>query len=270
MAVLDVLNINLGTEQNPNWVLHDLHDKRISTNAVTTATHLLATNAGVTAMNPITVANLAPVLGVDKNYGSLLANIDLNTLVDDTRALYAGGANVSNKPFGDSNNNEFFLVVKKLTQGFSSPRIIQEAFYNIGRSPNKDYYLFRTATVTDGTPLWSAWTRCDNFGCNTPADLASLLGVDGITISSLTKQVDGQGTHVLFSVDMYKRNFLIVTERGSGKYATGIVWNKSTSQYGTTIMISNDGLVLSGSSTTGIWVENTSPNTTLDCMLIVY
>ena len=63
MAVLDVLNLNLGTEQNPNWVLHDLHDKRISTTAVTTATHLLATNAGVTAMNPITAANLASVLG---------------------------------------------------------------------------------------------------------------------------------------------------------------------------------------------------------------
>ena len=61
MAVLDVLNLNLGTEQNPNWVLHDLHDKRISTTAVTTATHLLATNAG--AMNPITAANLASVLG---------------------------------------------------------------------------------------------------------------------------------------------------------------------------------------------------------------
>ena len=63
MAVLDQLNLNLGTEQNPNWVLHDLHDKRISTTAVTTATHLLATNAGVTAMNPISAANVASVLG---------------------------------------------------------------------------------------------------------------------------------------------------------------------------------------------------------------
>lgn len=81
MAVLDVLNLNLGTEQNPNWVLHDLHDKRISTTAVTTATHLLATNAGVTAMNPITAANLASVLG-----GALLTrhtrltDFDLNKL----------------------------------------------------------------------------------------------------------------------------------------------------------------------------------------------
>lgn len=67
MAVLDQLNLNLGTEQNANWVLHDLHDKRISTTAVTTATHLLATNAGVTAMNPISAANLASVLGTSSD-----------------------------------------------------------------------------------------------------------------------------------------------------------------------------------------------------------
>lgn len=74
----------------------------------------------------------------------------------------------------------------------------------------------------------------------------------------------------MFSVDMYKRNFLIVTERVSGRYTMGLVWNKSTSQYGTVINISSDGLAFSGSSSTGVWVENVSPNTTLDCMLVVY
>ena len=38
MAVVNQLNLNVGTEQNPNFVLHDINDKRISTTAVTTAT----------------------------------------------------------------------------------------------------------------------------------------------------------------------------------------------------------------------------------------
>lgn len=64
MAVVNQLNLNVGTEQNPNFVLHDINDKRISTTAVTTATHLLTCNSGVTSIAPITAANLASVLGV--------------------------------------------------------------------------------------------------------------------------------------------------------------------------------------------------------------
>ena len=63
MAVVNQLNLNVGTEQNPNFVLHDINDKRISTTNVTTATHLLACNSGVTSIAPITAANLASVLG---------------------------------------------------------------------------------------------------------------------------------------------------------------------------------------------------------------
>ena len=63
MAVVNQLNLNVGTEQNPNFVLHDINDKRISTTAVTTATHLLTCNSSVTSIAPITAANLASVLG---------------------------------------------------------------------------------------------------------------------------------------------------------------------------------------------------------------
>jgi hypothetical protein len=63
MAVVDQLNLNVGTEQNPNFVLHDINDKRISTTAVTTATHLLTCNSSVKSIAPITAANLASVLG---------------------------------------------------------------------------------------------------------------------------------------------------------------------------------------------------------------
>ena len=63
MAVVDQLNLNVGTEQNPNFVLHDINDKRISTTAVTTATHILTCNSGVSSIAPISAANLAAVLG---------------------------------------------------------------------------------------------------------------------------------------------------------------------------------------------------------------
>jgi len=55
MAVLNQLTVS-GTT-------YDLNDKRISTTAVTTATHLLTCNSGVTSIAPITAANLASVLG---------------------------------------------------------------------------------------------------------------------------------------------------------------------------------------------------------------
>lgn len=75
MAAIDQINVNIGTEQSPNYVLHDVNDKRISSTAVTTATHLLATDASLSAINPITAANLASVLGVnatlwEENFGT--------------------------------------------------------------------------------------------------------------------------------------------------------------------------------------------------------
>ena len=63
MAFLDQINVNVGTEDNPSFVLHDIHDKRFSSTAVTTATHLLATDASLSAINPMTIANAASVLG---------------------------------------------------------------------------------------------------------------------------------------------------------------------------------------------------------------
>ena len=78
MAVVNQLNLNVGTEQNPNFVLHDINDKRISTTAVTTATHILTCNSGVTSIAPITAANLASVLG--GKYRDLASNTNLNNI----------------------------------------------------------------------------------------------------------------------------------------------------------------------------------------------
>lgn len=43
--------------------IHNLNDARISATAVTTATHVLTANSGVTSIAPIAVADLASVLG---------------------------------------------------------------------------------------------------------------------------------------------------------------------------------------------------------------
>ena len=44
--------------------VYDLNDARISSTSVSTATHFLGTNSSVSAINPISAADLASVLGV--------------------------------------------------------------------------------------------------------------------------------------------------------------------------------------------------------------
>ena len=63
MPVLTQLNLNIGTEQNPNMVLHDLHDIRISSTDVNTVTRLLGCDAGVNSIAPLTLDKAASLLG---------------------------------------------------------------------------------------------------------------------------------------------------------------------------------------------------------------
>lgn len=116
------------------------------------------------------------ILGVEQEYGRLLSNIDINTITSNCKALYAGAEGVSHKP--EENVNEFTLICKNVTEGFSSPRIIQYAYYKNGHS----YY--RYATDTNGVVYWEDWSRLDNFGCTTPSALAELLGATNTLIAS--------------------------------------------------------------------------------------
>jgi hypothetical protein len=68
MPVLTQLNLNVGTEQNPNMVLHDLHDIRISSTDVTTVTRLLGCDEGVNSIAPLTLASAASLLGGELNF----------------------------------------------------------------------------------------------------------------------------------------------------------------------------------------------------------
>lgn len=51
---------------NSTSTTYDVNDKRITTTAVTTATHFLTTDSSVSSIAPITAANAASVLGAAK------------------------------------------------------------------------------------------------------------------------------------------------------------------------------------------------------------
>ena len=76
MPVLTQLKLNIGTEQNPNMVLHDLHDIRISSTDVNTVTRLLGCDAGVNSIAPLTLANAASLLGGLPKVTNVPTNLD--------------------------------------------------------------------------------------------------------------------------------------------------------------------------------------------------
>ena len=129
MAVVNQLNLNVGTEQNPNFVLHDIHDKRISTTAVTTATHLLTCNSGVTSIAPITTANLASVLGGVVE--TLPQNSDLNNLKTRGKKYVspsgAYSSTMSNLPTSQSASAGFELMY---FSGYSNTTYGCQLFFN--------------------------------------------------------------------------------------------------------------------------------------------
>ena len=97
MPVLTQLNLNIGTEQNPNMVLHDLHDIRISSTDVTTVTRLLGCDAGVNSIAPLTLANAASLLGA-----VTFINMGTNSpsLLDVPANRFFHGQNWTNLPSG--------------------------------------------------------------------------------------------------------------------------------------------------------------------------
>lgn len=197
MAVLDVLNLNLGTEQNPNWVAHDIHDKRISTTAVTTATHLLATNDGVTAMNPISAANLASVLGA--TYILIPIDSDLNDYTKDGavyRVPNSGVANsLINKPSGFSTSGLMYV-----RHSFPSLAVIQVII------ASGSIYM-RTGNTASG--VWQDW---NTFTYNLPdfyKNYSTISGLaEGIAQQSSIVQVHTVNTTTQTWLDDFYNDFI--------------------------------------------------------------
>lgn len=155
MATLNQIKVNTGTEANPTYVLHDVHDKRLDDGAsslVTTCTHLLATNAALSSFNPITSANLASVLGVSwvTSAKSGTTNIDD---VSERCFFVVLSSNQSANPFPftpDSNHRAF---------GFSSGDIIANRRFQVLmlESVANPKFYFRTKAPSDTSAQWSSW-----------------------------------------------------------------------------------------------------------------
>lgn len=96
-------------------------------------------------------------------------NVSINTATN--QGYYVIQSNVSDSPIGvfwgqclvyrEPNN----IIVQEVTSDTASDNNASFAFYR------------RKGKVGADTITWQSWQRIDNFGCNTAADLASLLGV---------------------------------------------------------------------------------------------
>lgn len=113
MPVLTQLNLNIGTEQNPNMVLHDLHDIRISSTDVTTVTRLLGCDAGVNSIAPLTLANAASLLGVQtviRTINGFSSTADIRTYTDVGLYNIAGMHLTSNPPISGVGNAAMIVL----------------------------------------------------------------------------------------------------------------------------------------------------------------
>lgn len=142
MAVVNQLNLNVGTERNPNFVLHDINDKRISTTAVTTATHILTCNSGVTSIAPITAANLASVLGETTTAITDWDNVPFY-------GMFSSSSTASNAPAGGGYFTGF--------QFFNSRH--QHTYQVATRSSDLTIYL-RVKTSLSGS--WGSWKKIES------------------------------------------------------------------------------------------------------------
>lgn len=133
----------------------------------TSVTNVPALNAS--AFGSATVANLASVLGGLDAIDVTSQSIDFDNMTN-VGKFYVNCDTATNKPSGV--DNVYTLIVEKS----STNRYIQTI---VGANNVDVYKRFRTAAGT-----WRAWVRLDNFGCNTPTDLASLLAARQITIQS--------------------------------------------------------------------------------------
>ena len=188
MAVVNQLNLNVGTEQNPNFVLHDINDKRISTTAVTTATHLLTCNSGVTSIAPITAANLAAVLGVDKTI-SVYANANAKSV--NVNYSMDGGYSITllmtyirySDSVANSINTQVFLVT--LAKGGASVKRINGNTEDYIRFYWKDGVLRTKSPVTGNTQIrvLSIPHALNSLSLTSETDV-SISGYTAVTIDS--------------------------------------------------------------------------------------
>lgn len=123
MAVLTQLQLEGSS------TVYDVNDARISATSVATATHFLATNSGVSAINPISAADLASVLG-DCGWSSV------KIASQETKAVYSDNAIIETCYWGN-----------RYKKGRFTPA--NNSFVIMEELPADDNNI--TLSVTDGT-----------------------------------------------------------------------------------------------------------------------
>lgn len=128
--------------------VHKLNDARITTTAVSTATHFLATDSSISSIAPITAANLASVLGA--HYGKEAMNSgDLNNLITNQCLV------VDNRTNGLSNVPSNFTSMGILTVTSTSQNYGTEQRLYVTQNPNINaiYYRYKWGNS------WSSWVQ---------------------------------------------------------------------------------------------------------------
>ena len=144
---------------------YDVNDKRITTSAVSTATHFLATDSSISSIAPITASNLASVLGgLIINKTAIVGN-DANNFETGTGYRLTGGLNVAHKP---SNSNRMVI-------------------YTYAQDSAASVSKFQIACIADGSIAareynndgWGDWSMTPSYLNAYPnlSSLASALGV---------------------------------------------------------------------------------------------
>ena len=126
---------------------YDVNDKRITTSAVSTATHFLATDSSISSIAPISAANLASVLGGLINHGDA-AYTDMDDIT--TQGIYY----ISGNTHLPSDFGNGMLVVLKAKES----RILQI----IARTNDSQMYWRMTWEdfSQQGYPLkWFEWNK---------------------------------------------------------------------------------------------------------------
>ena len=216
MAVINQLNINLGTEANQNFVLHDINDKRITTTAITTCSHILASsNASLTSIAPITAANLASVLGGSKTNQTLSTSDNLNSCTSLNVVYTWGNSLPTNAP------TDYGVMIVENLRGIIVQKCTRQSYASYGL-----YYRQKEGNN------WSDWRQIYDTSLLTNSSLlsslASALGVpsasfkatgdeDGSTIDTI-----GAGIYQFFSATYFsnapRTGIVFCFIRGSYKF----------------------------------------------------
>lgn len=142
-------------------------------------------------LGSMSAANLASVLGVLKVDVATLNTTDFNTVKDsgNYKAYFAS------QSAADAYHCPAYGALSIVV--FNQRSFVTQLVYG----SNGAYA--RNGSIIGDSVSWASWSRLDNFGCNTPAELASLLGEEmvyknaGYYSADETIELGGYGLYIL-------------------------------------------------------------------------